>query len=92
MQQKAESLCCYTISLLEHRHYPITSCDAVNDLFGESSDNITKTIDNSFKRRKHFIPEPAFSKFFPNLFDWIHLWGIRRNEINMDIVGYHQTL
>ena len=49
-----------TISHLKHIYYPLSGSNAMNGMFGEISDSITKASNNSFQRWKHFILETTF--------------------------------
>ena len=52
---------------------------------GQRADSITKAIDNFFQRSKNFIVKTAQTDLFPDLFNRIYLWRIRRDMKKMDI-------
>ena len=52
----------------------------MNGLNVERTNNIAKTVTHFFQCCENLIPETFFSKFLPDLFNWIHFRCIRRNE------------
>ena len=66
--------------------------NAHNGIDREGTDRITKPVNNLRKRLKALVSETLFTDLFPNLFDWVHLRSIWRNENKLNIIRYLQAV
>ena len=69
----------------------MSASNAANDSIWQIFDYITKPVNHFRKGIKDFVSESSFSNLFPNLFYWVHLWSIRRNKSQMDIIRDFQS-
>ena len=60
--------------------YPIAFSNADNLLFSKVVDGLAQTINHLFQRSKDLVTKPSCPKFFPNLFNGIHLRRIGRDK------------
>ena len=73
--------CKYVILIFDKNiAYPIAFSNADNLLFSKVVDGLAQTINHLFQRSKDLVTKPSCPKFFPNLFNGIHLRRIGRDK------------
>ena len=58
----------------------------------EGTNGVTETENNLIQGREHLVFKAQFPDFFPNLFNRIHFWRIRRDKEEADVIGDNKSL
>ena len=57
-----------------------------NGIRRKGADGITEAVNHLVERIKDFVTEPAFAKFFPDLFNRIHFRRIGGNKEQANVI------